>query len=180
MIALQGALIWPLEELLRIGVEYRAATALFRRVLEYLDMEVEIVESATPLSIEPGTARGSVQFQGVSFRCDKSHRDPTLQDIDLTIPAGSHVGIVGATGSGKSTLGYLLARLYDVDAGAVTVDGVDVRDLRFASLASVVGVVTQEVYLFNVSVADNLRFAKEDASDADLIAAATAARRSTI
>lgn len=173
MIALQEALIWPLEELLRLGVEYRSATALFARIFDYLDRDVDIVEAARP--IEPDRVRGEIRLTDVTFGYDRD-RPPVLRGLDLEIAGGARLGIVGVTGSGKSTLGYLLVRLYDVDAGSVAIDGVDVRDLSFASLAELVGVVTQEPYLFNASVADNLRFGNENATDAELVAAASVAR----
>jgi ATP-binding cassette, subfamily B, bacterial len=96
--------------------------------------------------------------------------------VTIDIPAGSHVAIVGPTGSGKTTLGYLLARLYDVDSGAISYDDVNVRDLSFESLTDMLGVVTQEPFLFHATVADNLRFAKPDATDDELIAAAQVAQ----
>jgi ATP-binding cassette subfamily B protein len=96
--------------------------------------------------------------------------------VSVTVPAGSTLAIVGETGAGKTTMGYLVARLYDVERGAVRIEGVDVRDLTFASLAANVGVVSQETYLFHASVRDNLRFAKPDASNEEIEAAAAAAR----
>ncbi|MBP2329418.1 ATP-binding cassette subfamily B protein [Kibdelosporangium banguiense] len=175
MIALQAALIGPLEALLLLGVEYRSSMALFARIFDYLDREVDIVEAKDPVVVAPDQVRGEIRLKGVTFRY-ADDLPPVLREIDLEIPAGSRVGIVGATGSGKSTLGYLLARLYDVDSGSVTIDGVDIRDLSFASLAGMLGVVTQEPYLLHASVAENLRFAKEDASDAELVAAAKIAQ----
>lgn len=99
-----------------------------------------------------------------------------LHDIDISVPAGTSLAIVGETGSGKTTLGYLAARLYDASSGSITVDGIDVRDLSFADLSATVGVVSQETYLFHASVAENLRFAKPDATDEELNAAARAAQ----
>ena len=99
-----------------------------------------------------------------------------MRDIDLEVPPGTTLALVGETGSGKTTLAYLLARLYDVDEGRVAIDGVDVRDMTHASLATVVGVVSQETHLFHASIADNLRFAKPGASDAELEQAARAAQ----
>ncbi|MBL3571678.1 ATP-binding cassette domain-containing protein [Rhodovulum visakhapatnamense] len=119
--------------------------------------------------------RGAVQLDHVSF----AHAGQSLRAIDdvtLTIPAGSHVAIVGPTGSGKTTLGYLLARLYDVDAGAIRFDGVDLRDLGFATLSQMLGVVSQEPDLLNASVAENLRFVCPKATGADMIAAAKVAQ----
>ncbi|HET7043937.1 MAG TPA: ATP-binding cassette domain-containing protein, partial [Gaiellaceae bacterium] len=100
----------------------------------------------------------------------------TLEDVSVTVPPGSTLAIVGETGSGKTTLGYLVARLYDPTRGRVTIDGHDIRDVSFASLAATVGVVSQETYLFHASVRENLRFAQPDASDDEIVEAARAAR----
>src|SRR5204862_7718483 len=118
--------------------------------------------------------RGAVTFDRVDFRY-AADGDLTLRDIDLEVPPGTTLAIVGETGSGKTTLAYLLARLYEVEEGSVTIDGVDVRDLSHASLAAIVGVVSQETYLFHASIGDNLRFAKPDATDEELERAARAA-----
>jgi ATP-binding cassette subfamily B protein len=108
----------------------------------------------------------------VSFRYEEAW---TLRDIDLEIPAGTTTALVGATGSGKTTLAYLVARLYEVTEGTVLVDGVDIRDVTLDSLAAAVGLVSQETYLFHASVRENLRFAKPDATDEEIEAAARAA-----
>jgi ATP-binding cassette, subfamily B, bacterial len=100
--------------------------------------------------------------------------------VSFTVPAGTKTALVGETGSGKTTVGYLAARLYDVAQGGISIAGVDLRDLTFASLASLVGVVSQETYLFHASVSDNLRFAKPDATDEELVAAADAAQIHTL
>jgi ATP-binding cassette subfamily B protein len=101
---------------------------------------------------------------------------PTLRGIDVTVPAGNRLAIVGETGSGKTTLSYLIPRLYDVTSGSVTIDGTDVRDMSFDALADAVGVVAQETYLFHASVGDNLRFAKPSATGEELVAAAKVAQ----
>ncbi|MEV4217995.1 ABC transporter ATP-binding protein [Nonomuraea sp. NPDC049725] len=166
---LQAALFRPTVSLLRLGVEVQSSLALFGRIFEYLDL---------PVDIRPGTrtlrgVRGEVRFEGVGF----SYGDaPTLSGIDLTVPAGGSLAVVGETGSGKTTLGYLPPRLYDVAEGRVTIDGVDVRELTFESLAETVGVVSQETYLFHASIADNLRFGAPSATDEEVEAAARAAR----
>jgi ATP-binding cassette subfamily B protein len=116
-----------------------------------------------------------VAFEQVSFRYDKDG-DWTLRDITLDVPAGSKTALVGETGSGKTTLGYLVARLYDADEGEVSIDSTDVRDVTFASLADAVGVVSQDTYLFHASIRDNLRFARPDASDEEIEDAARAAQ----
>ncbi|RZS69816.1 ATP-binding cassette subfamily B protein, partial [Phyllobacterium myrsinacearum] len=170
MIALQEQLLWPFEQLLQTGRELRTTRALFTRIFEYLDKPVEITEDLDAVTLARDRVQGTVRLENVSFSYDKSR--PTVQAISIDIPAGSHVAIVGATGSGKTTLGYLLARLYDVDSGSIRYDGVDVRRLSFQSLTDILGVVTQEPYLLHASVAENLRFAKPEASDEELITAA--------
>lgn len=175
MIALQEQLLWPFEQLLEIGRDTRKTRALFARIFEYLDKPVEIAERADPVTIPRAEMRGNVALDHVSFAYRKEGR-PAVHDISLTIPAGNHVAIVGPTGSGKTTLGYLLARLYDVDSGAIRFDGVDLRDLSFQSLSEMLGVVSQDPYLLHASVAENLRFAKPEASDDELFEAARIAQ----
>ncbi|WP_339760326.1 ABC transporter ATP-binding protein [uncultured Hoeflea sp.] len=175
MIALQEQLLWPFEQLLEIGRDTRKTRALFARIFEYLDKPVEITERPVPVTIRRADMRGDVVLDHVSFAYREDGR-PALHDISLTIPAGSHVAIVGPTGSGKTTLGYLLARLYDVDSGAIRFDGVDLRDLSFQSLSEMLGVVSQDPYLLHASVAENLRFAKPEATDVELFGAARIAQ----
>ncbi|WP_447725728.1 ABC transporter ATP-binding protein [Sphingomonas koreensis] len=175
MIALQEQLLWPLEEVLESGVEMRTTRALFARIFDYLDRPVEIVERPDPVHLERESIRGAVRLDDVTFAYDKS-QPPIIVGVTIDVAAGSHVAIVGATGSGKTTLGYLLARLYDVDQGSIRYDGVDVRDLSFESLTDTLGVVTQEPYLLHATVSDNLRFAKPEATDEDLIDAAKIAQ----
>jgi ATP-binding cassette subfamily B protein len=169
---LQSSLFNPLNALLRTGVQVQSSLALFARIFEYLDLPVDIVESPSPVAL-PGV-RGDVRFSGVSFAYEPGA--PTLIDVSLEVPAGSTLAVVGATGSGKTTLGYLLGRLYDADSGSITIDGVDVRDLSLAALSSTVGVVSQDPYLLHASIAENLRFARPDATDDELVRAARAAR----
>lgn len=175
MIALQEQLLWPLEELLSIGREVRKTRALFTRVFEYLDKPVEIKETADAVTFDKSQMRGAVRVENVSFSYPESEK-PTLSEISIDVPAGSSVAIVGSTGSGKTTLGYLLARLYDVQGGSIRYDGIDIRDLSFDTLADMLGVVTQEPYLLYASIAENLRFAKPDATDEELINAAKIAQ----
>ncbi|WP_079210903.1 ABC transporter ATP-binding protein [Brucella pituitosa] len=175
MIALQEQLLWPFEQLLELGRDARKTRALFARIFEYLDKPVEITERRTAVTIPPTDMRGEVELEHVSFNYDEGGRS-ALHDVSLTIKAGSNVAIVGQTGSGKTTLGYLLARLYDVDSGAIRFDGVDLRDLSFLSLSEMLGVVSQDPYLLHASVAENLRFAKPEAADEELYAAAETAQ----
>jgi ATP-binding cassette subfamily B protein len=169
---LQNALFGPLNGLLRTGVQIQASLGLFARVFEYLDLPVDVPETTDPVRLGP--VRGHVRFDGVGFAYEPGQ--PTLTGIDLDVLAGSTLAVVGPTGSGKTTLGYLLGRLYDPDAGSVTVDGVDLRDLSLQDLSRTVGIVSQEAYLLHASIAENLRFAKPDATDDELAAAARAAR----
>jgi len=173
---LQSGLFRPMVQLLQTGVEVQSSMALFGRIFEYLDLKPDIEEPAEPRAI--GRVRGEVRFEkvGFSYAPDDPATEPALRDVDVTVPAGGSLAIVGETGSGKTTLGYLVPRLYDTTAGRVTIDGADVRDLSFADLADAVGVVSQETYLFHASVADNLRFAKPEAGDEELHEAARAAQ----
>ncbi|MEU1626543.1 ABC transporter ATP-binding protein [Streptomyces sp. NPDC020096] len=173
-VSLQQGLFRPTVSLLQTGVQVQTSIALFQRIFEYLDLPVEITERPDPVRLDK--VRGDVRFENVDFAYEADAAEPTLSGIDLTVPAGGSLAVVGATGSGKSTLSYLVPRLYDVTAGRVTVDGVDVRDLSFDTLSRAVGVVSQETYLFHASVAENLRFAKPEATDEELFAAARAAQ----
>jgi ATP-binding cassette, subfamily B, bacterial len=168
---LQTRLLFPIQSLLSVGVDVQTSGALFARIFEYLDMPVDVHEGDTDLH----DVRGAVRFENVTFGYDPDG-PPTLADVDIDVPAGSYVAIVGETGSGKTTLGYLVARLYDAQAGRVTIDGLDVRDLTFGSLTRTIGLVSQETYLFHASIRDNLAFARPEASDEEIEAAARAAQ----
>ncbi|WP_330177056.1 ABC transporter ATP-binding protein/permease [Streptomyces sp. NBC_01498] len=172
-VSLQQGLFRPAVSLLATGVQMQTSLALFQRIFEYLDLPVDITEPEKPVPLDP--VRGEVRFEGVDFSYDAKDGN-TLHGVELTVPAGGSLAVVGPTGSGKSTLSYLVPRLYDVTGGRVLLDGVDVRDLSFDTLARAVGVVSQETYLFHASVADNLRFAKPDATDEEIEAAAGAAQ----
>jgi ATP-binding cassette subfamily B protein len=175
---LQQSLFRPATQLMSTGVDIQSSLELFGRIFEYLDLPVDIAEPAHPVT--PAKIRGEVRLNDVSFSyggqdlpdTDTGTGQPTLKDIDVTVPAGHSLAIVGETGSGKTTLSYLIPRLYDVTSGSVTIDGIDVRDLAFGTLAETVGVVSQETYLFHASVAENLRFAKPSATDDEIVAAA--------
>jgi ATP-binding cassette, subfamily B, bacterial len=167
---LQTRLFFPVGSLLGVGLEVQTSLALFDRIFEYLDEPIDIEEK--PDAVREAHA-GDVVFDHVTFGYGDG---PTLQDVSFVVPAGTTTALVGETGAGKTTLGYLTARLYDVNEGSVSIDGVDVRDLSFAALADLVGVVSQETYLFHASVRENLRFAKPDATDEEIEAAAEAAR----
>ncbi|MFF0008927.1 ABC transporter ATP-binding protein [Streptomyces tibetensis] len=172
-VSLQQGLFRPAVSLLSTGVQIQTSLALFQRIFEYLDLPIDITERPDPVRLD--RIKGEVRFENVSFGYDDKG-GPVLDGIDLTVPAGGSLAVVGPTGAGKSTLGYLVPRLYDVTGGRVTLDGTDVRDLDFDTLARAVGVVSQETYLFHASVAENLRFAKPDATDEELHQAAKAAQ----
>ncbi|MFF2213462.1 ABC transporter ATP-binding protein [Streptomyces antibioticus] len=172
-VSLQQGLFRPAVSLMATGVQIQTSLALFQRIFEYLDLPVDITERPDPVHLDQ--VKGEVRFENTTFAYD-DQGTPVLDGIDLTVPAGGSLAVVGPTGAGKSTLGHLVPRLYDVTGGRVTLDGVDVRDLDFDTLARAVGVVSQETYLFHATVADNLRFAKPDATDEELHAAARAAQ----
>ena len=168
---LQTRLFFPVGSLLGVGLDVQTSLALFDRIFDYLDQPVDIEERPGARVLD---AAGDVTFDHVWFRYGDG--DWTLEDVTFSVPAGTKTALVGETGAGKTTLGYLTARLYDVNEGGVLIDGIDVRDLSFASLARLVGVVSQETYLFHATVRENLRFAKPDATDEELELAARAAR----
>jgi ATP-binding cassette subfamily B protein len=167
---LQTRLFFPIGSLLNVQLEVQSSLALFDRIFDYLDQRVDIVEGSRRLE----RPRGEVGLDSVWFRYDDAVW--TLQDVSFTVPPGTKTALVGETGSGKTTCAYLVARLYDATQGTVSVDGVDVRDLTFESLADTVGVVSQETYLFHATVRENIRFARPDATDEEIEEAARAAQ----
>lgn len=175
-VSLQQGLFRPAVSLLSTGVQIQTSLALFQRIFEYLDLPIDITEREDPVHLD--RVKGEVRLENVEFRYDAEddQRGPCSSASTSTSPCGSSLALVGSTGAGKSTLGYLVPRLYDVTGGRVTLDGVDVRDLDFDTLARAIGVVSQETYLFHASVADNLRFAKPDATDEEIEQAARAAQ----
>jgi ATP-binding cassette subfamily B protein len=171
--ALQSGLFRPLLGLLNVGVSLTSSLALFARIFEYLDLPIEIEEPARPVRLT--APRGHLRFEDVNFSYGIDAA-PAVQSLTLDVPAGGSLAIVGETGSGKSTIAALIARLYDPSAGRITIDGVDLRDLSFSDLSSIVGVVSQETYLMHTTVRENLRYAKPSASDAEIEAASQAAQ----
>jgi ATP-binding cassette subfamily B protein len=167
---LQTRLFAPIGSLLSIQVDIQSSLALFDRIFEYLDLPVDIEQGTHTLE----RVRGEVRLDHVWFRYGDGKW--ALEDVELTVPPGTTTAVVGETGAGKTTLGYLVSRLYDVTRGRVLIDGIDIRDLTFESLAATVGVVSQETYLFHATVRDNLRFAKPDATDEEIEDAARAAQ----
>ncbi|MBJ7471249.1 MAG: ABC transporter ATP-binding protein [Solirubrobacteraceae bacterium] len=173
---LQTRLLMPMITLLRLGIQLQSSLALFTRVFEYLDTPVDLIEPKDPVAVDASSVRGEMRFEGLTFAYDEARSGDALKGIDLTVPSGTTLAVVGATGSGKTTLGYLAARLYDPTGGRVTIDGHDLRDLSPETRAQLVGVVSQETHLLHATVAENLRFARPDATDEELRAAARAAQ----
>ncbi|MEU7906847.1 ABC transporter ATP-binding protein [Actinoplanes sp. NPDC049118] len=172
--ALQAGLFRPLMGLLGVGVSLTSSLALFARIFEYLDLPVEVDDPAEPV-VPDRPVRGHLRFEDVTFAYPGS-ATAAVAGLTLDVPAGTSLALVGATGSGKSTVAALIARLYDPDAGRITVDGIDIRDLRLADLAGIVGVVSQETYLLHTTVRENLRYARPDATDEQIEQAARAAQ----
>jgi ATP-binding cassette, subfamily B, bacterial len=195
---LQSRLFFPLGQLLNVQVEIQGALALFDRIFEYLEMPHEITDAPDAVTLDPATMRGEVRLDDVRFSYPvaaaqleiadetaeaeaEGRAVPTtvrpfaLEDISYTARPGELVALVGPSGSGKTTSTYLIPRLYDVEGGSVSIDGIDVRRISLVSLGRVIGFVTQETYLFHDTVLANLRYAKPDATMAEIEEAARAA-----
>jgi len=170
---LQTRVLFPIQSLLSVGVEVQTSLALFGRIFEYIDLPVDIAQAPDARALEG--VRGDVALRDVWFRYEQG-APWTLQEIAAEMPAGTRTAIVGETGSGKTTMAYLVARLYEPQRGSVEIDGVDIREVTLGSLAATVGLVSQETYLFHASIRENLRFACADASDEKIEAAARAAQ----
>ena len=167
LVSLLGRMYMPVNSLLNIQVEWIRSMALFKRIFDYFDIPVDIKNADD--AVKPDKITGNVVFEHVEFSYDPSKK--ILKDINFTLNAGKSIAIVGPSGSGKSTIVNLIPRLYDVDSGSVTFDGIDVRKLDLEFLRNQVGVVSQETYLFNGTIRDNLLYAKPDATEEDMIEA---------
>ncbi|TME32961.1 MAG: ABC transporter ATP-binding protein [Chloroflexi bacterium] len=195
---LQSRIFFPLGQMLNVQIEIQGALALFDRIFEYLEMDQDITDAPDAVELDPATMRGDVRFDGVAFHypvtpAQMAAREEAAQaevegravsvplkpfdlaDISFIAAPGNLVALVGPSGAGKTTTTYLIPRLYDVDAGAVLIDGQDVRQIRLESLGRNIGVVTQETYLFHSSVLDNLHYAKPQATMDEVEEAARAA-----
>ncbi len=172
----QARLTYPLMGLMRVALDLQTSGALFARIFEYLDLEPRITEAADARDPDPAQL-GRIRFDDVVFRYPDAPDDsaPTLDHVSFTVEPGQFVAFVGPSGAGKTTVSYLVPRLHDVTGGAVEVGGVDVRALRAQSLIESIGIVSQETYLFHATIAENLRYAKPGATDAELEAACRAA-----
>ena len=167
LVALLGRMYGPVNNLLNMQVEWIRAMAMFTRIFEYFDMPIEIAQPEHP--VIPKQRRGEVCFEHVSFAYTEDR--PILKDISFELKSGDCVAIVGPSGSGKSTIVNLIPRLWDVNGGRVLFDGVDVREQDLQALRNGIGVVTQETYLFNGSIRDNLLYAKPEATEEEMIEA---------
>jgi len=172
---LQSRLFFPIGALLSVQVDLQGALALFDRVFEYLDLPQTIVDKPGARALKPTELRGEVAFDDVTFHYRPDQERPTLDHVAFDVQPGQLAALVGPSGAGKTTITYLIPRLYDVESGAVRIDGHDVRDVTLESLGQSIGVVTQETYLFHTTIRDNLRYARPDATEDELIAAAKAA-----
>jgi ATP-binding cassette subfamily B protein len=191
---LQSRLFFPIGSMLQVSTEVHSSMALFDRIFEYLDLDPEIEDSPDAVAIPPDQVLGRVELDGVWFRYDtpagerpgpaspsdlelanEAPREWTLEDVSLTIEPGQLAALVGPSGAGKTTMTYLVPRLYDVQRGAVKIDGIDVRNLKLESLGDLIGVVTQETYLFHTTIRRNLLYGRPDATEEELDAAARAA-----
>ncbi|WP_449409217.1 ABC transporter ATP-binding protein [Microbacterium maritypicum] len=174
----QARLLQPLMGLMRVSLDLQTSSALFARIFEYLDLVPEIRDApdAIDVSRAPGP-RGRIEFDEIVFRYPDAAPDarPTLQGVSFAAEPGQHVAFVGPSGAGKTTVLYLAPRLYEAHGGAVLFAGADVRTLTQESIIDQVGIVSQETYLFHATIRENLLYAKPDASEAEMIAACTAA-----
>jgi len=191
---LQSRLFFPIGSMLQVSTEVQSSMALFDRIFEYLDMDHEIEDAPDAVTLRPEATRGSVALRDVWFHyegppeegtvpvsptdlalANEAPREWTLEGVSLEIRAGELAALVGPSGAGKTTITYLVPRLYDVQQGAVEIDDVDVREVRLESLGDIIGVVTQETYLFHTTIRRNLLYGKPDATQEEIEAAARAA-----
>ncbi len=167
LVGLLGKMYGPVNSLLNIQVEWIRSMALFTRIFEYFDMPIEIKTAED--AVLPKQAKGNVKFEHVEFSYDAERK--ILKDINFELESGKSIAIVGPSGSGKSTLINLIPRLYDVSGGRVTFDNVDVRKIDLKFLRDNIGIVSQETYLFNGTIRENLLYAKADATEEEIIEA---------
>ncbi len=183
---MQSRLYFPIGRLLEVSVELQASLALFERIFNYLDIRPDIQDAPDALTLEAEQVSGAVQFRNVRVRYDADHGTEdevgddqgsrwALDAVSFEIRPGQLAAFVGPSGAGKTTISYLIPRLYDATEGSVCIDGIDVRDIKLASLSGIIGYVSQESYLFHDSIRNNLLYGNPNASQEELEAAARAA-----
>ena len=178
---LQSRLLLPINQLLQVSVDVQSSLALFGRIFELIDLRPQITDRPHALELEASEIRGEVALDHVSFRYGGGEDggppapDEALRDVSMLVSPGQLAALVGPSGAGKTTISYLIPRLYDVEKGAVRIDGHDVRDLAAETIAHAVGVVTQESYLFGGTVRENISYGRPAATDEEVVAAAKAA-----
>ena len=186
--AIQARLLFPMAGLFMRGVQISSSIALFDRIFEYLDIDPKIKDSANPIPVDPANSKGEIEYRNVGFKYSEiainnkieSPKDEsapfTLNDINFSVPSGGLTALVGPSGAGKTSVGYLLARLYDADNGSVSIDGINVKDIAQANLSKLIGVVSQDSFMFHATIRENLAFGKSDADEAEMIDATKAAQ----
>ena len=178
---LQSRLLFPINQLLQVSVDVQSSLALFGRIFELIDLQPRITDRRDAVDLHEGEIRGEVALEHVSFRYGGGEdggppaSTDALLDVSMSVSPGQLAALVGPSGAGKTTISYLIPRLYDVEKGEVTIDGHDVRDLTAATIARAVGVVTQESYLFGGTVRENISYGRPTATDEEIVAAAKAA-----
>jgi ATP-binding cassette subfamily B protein len=184
--AIQARLLFPMAGLFMRGVQISSSIALFDRIFEYLDIDPKIKDPENPVAIDPSRFKGDIQYHNVGFRyADASRRARSekpvdapfnLRDIDFSVPSGGLTALVGPSGAGKTSVGYLLARLYDADTGSISIDGINIKDMAQADLSRLIGVVSQDSFMFHATIRENLLFGKSDATEDQMVDATKAAQ----
>ena len=186
--AIQARLLFPMAGLFMRGIQISSSIALFDRIFEYLDIDPKIKDPVEPVAVDPANVKGEIVYSDVGFRYSEifigdkktSPKDESLpfklKDISFSVPSGGLTALVGPSGAGKTSVGYLLARLYDADSGSVSIDGINVKDMAQADLSKLIGVVSQDSFMFHGTIRENLVFGKSEATEAEMIDATKAAQ----
>ncbi len=186
--AIQARLLFPMAGLFMRGIQISSSIALFDRIFEYLDIDPKIKDPVEPVAVDPANVKGEIVYSDVGFRYSEisigdkktSPKDESLpfklKDISFSVPSGGLTALVGPSGAGKTSVGYLLARLYDADSGSVSIDGINVKNMAQADLSKLIGVVSQDSFMFHGTIRENLVFGKSEATEAEMIDATKAAQ----